>query len=254
MGRGMGCRAATPQHASRACQPHHLRAELRQLRAAHEDAAAFLLACLADVRQELAAEAGRASLAAAGGGPLVASGSAQQPKGQVRPLPPVEPQGNGEGAADGAASTGTSTSGASSGSHSAEQLPLVLADLPLGDRQAALQLLLERLGVEWQEQEGLVLPSTSTSTASACCVASPRPAPAASPRPGGPCSPGAGAAAAAIGRPHSAVARAASGICVRTGSGASSAGSGAPRTASRCTRSELMEMLQSEVSSGRQGL
>ena len=90
--------------------PHVCRAELGQLQAGRDDAANFLLQCLADSRQEALAEQGHAALAAA-----------------------------------------------ASGRVSERQL---LAGMPSVQREAVLRRLLQQLGINWQEREGLVLPAS----------------------------------------------------------------------------------------------
>lgn len=107
----------------------HRRQELQHAQAAADDGTAFLLACLADARQELMAQQGRDALAGLGGGPR----SSPQERTEAAHQP------------------------AEQGSRP-QQLRLQV--LSLAQREAVLQRLLDRLHVDWSEREGLVLPTS----------------------------------------------------------------------------------------------
>lgn len=103
---------------------------MQRLQAERGDGANFLLACLADVRQELLAQQGHAELAQMS--PPAEHGAAAQ-----------EAHAGGPGCA-------------------APARAAALAELPQAQREAVLLRLLERLGVDWRAREGLVLPSSGS--------------------------------------------------------------------------------------------
>lgn len=206
------------------------RRELQQVQASRTAAADFLLACLADVQQELLAQEGHAELMAAAlpAGLLPATGSSG--------LGDEQPGGLAPAAVD--ASRCSAGGSGDEGSSPSKPPRLLLGQLTMRQREAALEQLLRRLQVDWRQEEGLLLPSTSGSLSSrshagdACpaspTTASPPPCAGAKPRSPGACA----AAGAKASRPGSTSARAAS------------APSGA---ASCCTKSELMELVMSDV-------
>ena len=102
------------------------RAELGKLQEGRDDAANFLLQCMADARQEVLAEQGHAALAAAASGGL----SERQLHITASAGPPPQ--------------------------------QLLLAGLPKAQREAVLRRLLRQLGIDWQEREGLVLPASGS--------------------------------------------------------------------------------------------
>lgn len=200
------------------------RQELRQMRASRDDGANFLLTCLADVRQQMLAEQGHAALAAAAPSTAGLAACGSQPAQLAQQQKPLE--GGCSAVAEAAADRLESSSSMARGGAA----KLLLADLAPQQRLAALQLLLEQLAVDWRDREGLVLPAA---------------APPGLPHP---------EAAAVGGDAVSPSAANSSGggaysprCCVRASSTVASSCSTAPRTASRCTKSELMEMLLSEV-------
>ena len=117
--------------------------------------------CLSDAKQDLLGEQGRAALAAAAPEGLMeqlAAAPGSPPvgacTGQSAAVPPAarrcaSPQPGGSPAAAAPAPATT---------------PL-LAELPPPARQELLQRLLDRLGVDWQEQQGLVLPASGSPSA-----------------------------------------------------------------------------------------
>ncbi|KAL4457431.1 hypothetical protein ABPG75_012296 [Micractinium tetrahymenae] len=118
--------------------------ELRQVRASHGDAASFVLQCLAEARQEVLADQGRTALAAAASAVSLMAEPTCSPGEQQEPL-------------------GSGASFAGQGPIEAgERTQVQLAALPPAHREAVLQRLLDRLGVDWQEREGLVLPASGS--------------------------------------------------------------------------------------------
>ena len=186
---------------------HPRRREMQRQQAERGDGANFLLACLADVRQELLAHQGRAELAQLP--PPARSGAAAD-----------------QGDADGPGSPGSA----------APAPPLAaLGELPQAQREAALLRLLEQLGVDWQAREGLLLPSSGSRRPAQPDAAPAAPAPVAGAAEG---SATAAGAAPACGSPGPASSR---GGCVRSSS-TRSAGA-----RSMCSKSELLELVMSPV-------
>ncbi len=143
---------------------HACRQELRQKQVSHGDAASLLLQCLAEARQDALADQGRAALAAASSAvslraALAAASSAAslraEPAGAFSPEESLEP-----------AAGSTSFAVRRPVETNRPQAPLQLAAMRPGDRQALLQRLLDRLGVDWQGCEGLALPASSSPSAS----------------------------------------------------------------------------------------
>lgn len=128
---------------------HGRRQELQQLRTGRDAAASFLLQCLAEARQEALADRGRAALTAAVSAASLlaepaAAASKQEQQERLGGSRAATCPGQGDGAAEG------------------QCVLLRLTALPPALREALLQQLLNLLGVAWQEQEGLALPSSGS--------------------------------------------------------------------------------------------
>ncbi len=192
--------------------PTPCRREMQRLQAERGDSAAFLLACLGDVRQQLLAQQGRAELGAI-------AEHVQQWEEEA------------EEAAAGCPGSPATCGGsrAAPAQHMAQ-----LAQLPQQQREAVLLRLLEQLGVDWRAREGLLLPATSSSSSSGAAMSGAA-APAA--ERGSPSK--LAQAVAANGKPGAAPSRPA---CLRSTSSVLSTGS-----KGACSRSELLELVQSEV-------
>lgn len=222
-------------HPSPIFAPPLCRWEVQRVREEREDSAAFLLACLADARQELLAQQGRAELA--GLSPPAGTGTTAPGLGAIAERAQQdEESGSGEGDLLGGSA---SLCNSAAGSRTApEPAAVQLAELPPQQRQAVLLRLLERLGVDWRAREGLLLPATSGSW------------------PAGPGAAGAAVAAAveqgAVTKPlpagGSTGAAPSRGACLRSSSGVRSTGrvlSSGSKGA--CSRSELLELVLSDV-------
>ncbi|KAI7843861.1 hypothetical protein COHA_002412 [Chlorella ohadii] len=212
-------RAAELRAAAEASRAEELQAaleaktrEMQRLQAERGDSAAFLLACLGDVRQQLLAQQGRAELGAI-------AEHVQQWEEEA------------EEAAAGCPGSPATCGGsrAAPAQHMAQ-----LAQLPQQQREAVLLRLLEQLGVDWRAREGLLLPATSSSSSSGAAMSGAA-APAA--ERGSPSK--LAQAVAANGKPGAAPSRPA---CLRSTSSVLSTGS-----KGACSRSELLELVQSEV-------
>lgn len=167
-----------------------------------EGGAAFLLACLEDARQELLSHQGRVELA--GLPPLRGTAAPASGLSAIAEQPQrVEDSRLREG------STGPPDS-SGRGSRDATQ-SVQLAELPPQQRETMLLRLLERLGVDWEAREGLLVRS--------------KPVP---------------AAVAIVGSPGTAPSKAA---CLRSSS-SSALSSGSKGV---CSRSELLELVLSDV-------
>lgn len=148
--------------------PAPCRQEVRELRATHNDAAGFLLQCFIEARQGLLTEQGHATLAAA------ASPTASQPDLQQQ----QQQYSNSFAApqesllAGGLSAVAASSPAVGQQGKAPPQVPLQLGQLSLQQRDALLQHMLDKLGAEWQEKEGLVLPATTSSLSSSMVSAS----------------------------------------------------------------------------------
>jgi hypothetical protein len=139
-------------------------AEVARLHADQKETADFLLTCMVNVRQEIAAVKARALLAGSGG--------SRSLPGRQQPDSPTPA----DQATDRDGSMGSpppAAAGAEAGSEpgASPQQPL-LTQLSLRQRQAVLARLLDRVQPGWKETEGLMLPpSGSPSTASFALLA-----------------------------------------------------------------------------------